>query len=77
MTFEPIDEVVNELDIDNKTKRDLGLQSSLPFDHQIQIPGHKKQQKIEKIYQKGIRTDNENEADTFLKRTGAQLFPTV
>ena len=73
------------LNIDNNTRRAIGLepqpefkingqlQSSLPFDHTINTAPHKKQMKKTKIYNKGIRTDNPNEADTFLKRTGPQL----
>ena len=36
-------------------------------------PGHKGAQKKQKIYNKGKSTDNPNEKDTFLKRTGPQL----
>ena len=36
-------------------------------------PGHKNAQKKQKIYNKGKSTDNPNEKDTFLKRTGPQL----
>ena len=36
-------------------------------------PGHKGAQKKQKIYNKGKSTDNPNERDTFLKRTGPQL----
>lgn len=36
-------------------------------------PGHKDAQKKQKIYNKGKSTDNPNEKDVFLKRTGPQL----
>ena len=36
-------------------------------------PGHKDAQRKQKIYNKGKGTDNPNEKDTFLKRTGPQL----
>ena len=36
-------------------------------------PGHKGKQKTEKLYKKGKSTDNPNEKDAFLKRTGPQL----
>ena len=36
-------------------------------------PGHKGAQKKQKIYNKGKSTDNPNEKDTFLRRTGPQL----
>ena len=36
-------------------------------------PGHRGAQKKQKIYNKGKSTDNPNERDTFLKRTGPQL----
>ncbi len=36
-------------------------------------PGHRGAQKKQKIYNKGKSTDNPNEKDTFLKRTGPQL----
>ncbi len=36
-------------------------------------PGHKGAQKKQKIYNKGKSTDNSNEKDTFLRRTGPQL----
>jgi hypothetical protein len=36
-------------------------------------PGHKGAQKKQKIYNKGKSTDNPNEKDVFLKRTGPQL----
>jgi len=36
-------------------------------------PGHKGAQKKQKIYNKGKSTDNPNERDTFLRRTGPQL----
>lgn len=39
-------------------------------------PGaHRDQMRQKKIYDKGRGTDNPNEADTFLRRTGAQLPP--
>ena len=36
-------------------------------------PGHRGAQKKQKIYNKGKSTDNPNERDTFLRRTGPQL----
>lgn len=36
-------------------------------------PGHRGAQKKQKIYNKGKSTDNPNEKDTFLRRTGPQL----
>ena len=36
-------------------------------------PGHKGAQKKQKIYNKGKSTDNPNEKEIFLKRTGPQL----
>ena len=36
-------------------------------------PGHKGKQKTEKLYKKGKSTDNPNEKEIFLKRTGPQL----
>lgn len=36
-------------------------------------PGHQGAKKKQKIYNKGKSTDNPNEKDTFLKRTGPQL----
>jgi len=36
-------------------------------------PGHKDAVKQKKIYDKGKSTDNPNEKDTFLRRTGPQL----
>ena len=36
-------------------------------------PGHKDAQKIQKMYNKGSRTDNPHEKEQFLKRTGPQL----
>lgn len=36
-------------------------------------PGHKDAQKTQKLYNKGSRTDNPNEKEQFLKRTGPQL----
>ena len=39
-------------------------------------PGrHRDEMRQRKIYDRGIRTDNKNEADAFLRRTGAQLPP--
>ena len=51
----------------------LGLVGQLlpPID-----PGrHRDEMRQRKIYDRGIRTDNKNEADAFLRRTGAQLPP--
>ena len=36
-------------------------------------PGHKDAQKKQKIYNKGKSTDNPNEKEIFLKRSGPQL----
>ena len=36
-------------------------------------PGHRGAQKKQKIYNKGKSTDNPNEKEIFLKRTGPQL----
>jgi len=38
-------------------------------------PGHRGAQRGKKIYEKGKSTDNKNERDTFLKKTGPQLPP--
>jgi len=40
-------------------------------------PGHRGVMKGKKIYNKGKGTTNPNEKDTFMKRTGPQLPPTV
>ena len=41
----------------------------------IDPASHRNQMRQKKIYDKGRGTDNPNEADTFLRRTGAQLPP--
>ena len=43
------------------------------LNHQMDPATHLKQMRQKKIYEKGIRTDNPNERDTFLRRTGPQL----
>jgi hypothetical protein len=43
------------------------------FNHPIDPAGHKKVNKGAKIYNKGKGTDNPNERDAFMKRTGPQL----
>ncbi len=53
----------------NKSNRD-----SLLIGTSFEIgPGHKDAQKKQKIYNKGKSTDNPNEKDVFLKRTGPKL----
>ena len=51
-----------------KKKEELKIATSFEIG-----PGHKGAQKKQKIYNKGKSTDNPNERDTFLKRTGPQL----
>ena len=41
--------------------------------HPIDPSAHKKANKGQKIYNKGKGTDNPNEKETFLKRTGPRL----
>lgn len=41
----------------------------------IDAAKHKQQTRKQKIYNKGMGTDNPNEADAFLRRTGPQLPP--
>tara|TARA_B100002019_G_scaffold277011_1_gene276392 strand:- start:217 stop:429 length:213 start_codon:yes stop_codon:yes gene_type:complete len=53
-----------------KKKKDLKI-SQHSFD--IDPTGHKKANKGQKIYNKGKSTDNPNEKETFLKRTGPRL----
>ena len=52
-------------------KKDLKIAGG--FDHTIDPTGHKKVNKGAKIYNKGKSTDNPNEKETFLKRTGPRL----
>jgi len=51
-----------------KKKKDLKIATSFEIG-----PGHKGAQKKQKIYNKGKNTDNPNEKEIFLKRTGPQL----
>ena len=54
----------------HKKNKDLKI-AQHSFD--IDPTGHKKANKGQKIYNKGKGTDNPNEKETFLKRTGPQL----
>ena len=54
-----------------KKKKDLKIAGGL--NHPIDPEGHKKVNKGAKIYNKGKGTDNPNEKETFLKRTGPRL----
>jgi|TARA_B100000085_G_scaffold163843_1_gene148946 hypothetical protein len=51
-----------------KGRKDLTIAQSFEIG-----PGHKGAQKKEKLYKKGKSTDNPNEKEIFLKRTGPQL----
>ena len=51
-----------------KSRKDLTIAQSFQIG-----PGHKGKQKTEKLYKKGKSTDNPNEKEIFLKRTGPQL----
>ena len=51
------------------TKKDLKISQFFEIDP----TKHKQKQKIQKLHNKGTRTDNEAEKDTFLKRTGPRL----
>ena len=51
-----------------KSRKDLTIAQSFQIG-----PGHKGEQKKQKLYNKGKSTDNPHEKDTFLKRTGPQL----
>ena len=51
------------------TKKDLKISQFFEIDP----TKHKQKQKIQKLHNKGTRTDNEAEKDTFLNRTGPRL----
>ena len=51
-----------------KSRKDLTIAQSFQIG-----PGHKGAQKKQKLYNKGKSTDNPNEKEIFLKRTGPQL----
>lgn len=51
-----------------KGRKDLTIAQSFQIG-----PGHKGAQKKQKLYNKGKSTDNPNEKEIFLKRTGPQL----
>ena len=51
-----------------KDRKDLTIAQSFQIG-----PGHKGAQKKQKLYNKGKSTDNPNEKEIFLKRTGPQL----
>ena len=51
-----------------KKKKDLKISQSMDIG-----PGHRDAMKGKKIYDKGKSTDNPNEKETFLKRTGPRL----
>ena len=51
------------------TKEDLKISQFFEIDP----TKHKQKQKIQKLHNKGTRTDNEAEKDTFLNRTGPRL----
>ncbi len=51
-----------------KSRKDLTIAQSFQIG-----PGHKGAQKKQKLYNKGQSTDNPNEKEIFLKRTGPQL----
>lgn len=53
----------------------LGYLAQLP--PPINTEAHRDQMRQNKIYNRGKRTDNPNEADAFLRRTGPQLPPMV
>ena len=52
-----------------KKKKDLKISQFFEIDPSA----HKQKQKIQKLHNKGTKTDNEHEKDTFLKRTGPRL----
>ena len=52
-------------------KKNKDLKISQFFE--IDSSAHKQKQKIQKLHNKGTKTDNEHEKDTFLKRTGPSL----
>ena len=51
------------------TKKDLKISQFFEIDP----TKHKQKQKIQKLHNKGTRTDNESEKDAFLNRTGPRL----
>lgn len=51
-----------------KSRKDLTIAASFEIG-----PGHRGAMKGKKIYDKGKKTTNPNEKETFLKRTGPQL----
>ena len=53
----------------NKKRKELTIAAS--FD--INPKGHRDAMKGKKIYEKGTKTTNPNEKETFMKRTGPQL----
>jgi len=57
----------------------VGNMGGMMVGHQMLPPidpaTHREQMRQKKIYDKGRGTDNPNEKDTFLRRTGPQQFP--